>query len=393
MKPSARPVRLGVLAALALCPNTGTARVPLHEGDTSTLTLGGYVRTVTAWTRAAHAPTPTLTWLELDDPVEVGSHAAIGRLELRLAVADVTADVHSRLQWSQGASGLVGAGVTPTPDRSLDTETALTETDDGATLTHDLDRASVRLFLGEIDLSLGRQAIAWGHSTLFLVGDVWAPFSPFELDAGQRRGVDGARAILGLGDRWELDLLVADRGRAEDVSGGVRATAYLDAGDVFVSGGKSFEDVFVGAGGTLSLDTLTPRGEVLAAWDTDDDAVQRPKVTLGVDWFESSDLMLGAEAHYNGPGRDLEAVSRGETFLVETWYAGGLVAWKPYELATLSLTAMTNVTDPSVLLAWSAAYEMATDVELGLGGFHGVGAAGEFGGYPHAAFLQLAAYL
>lgn len=380
------------LALLSSAP--AHARIALVEGDTLTADLGGYLRMFSAWQRVAEVPSGDLSGtVELPEPLELAVHASIARAELKVGLGEhLTVEAHSRFQWNQGQATLVGAGVTPTPSRTVDTESELVDATN-ATLTHDLDRAVLRLYLGEVDVSLGRQAVTWGTSNVLRVADVWTQFSPFDVDTSQKRGVDAARAVIAVGQSAEIDAVLVDRGSTEDLSGGVRGTLYLAFGDAYVGAAKLWEELAVMGGLSTEVDAFKLRGEALWAWDTDADEAQRPRVTLGVDWFYSGDLVLGVEGHHNGPGKDLDALERGELYLVDRWYAGGYASYKLHELLTLTLSPLVNLTDPSTLLSWGLGYSVQQDVDVGLGGFHGVGDGLEFGAYPHVVYLQLSAFL
>ncbi len=72
---------------------------------------------------------------------------------------------------------------------------------------------------------------------------------------------------------------------------------------------------------------------------------------------------------------------------------------------------MVNLLDPSGLLTWKVGWDVAEDVSVGLGGFHGLGKGmavlpsetgtadllpalgSEMGAYGHTVFLDLSAYL
>ncbi len=387
-------------ALLLLLPGLALARVPLYEGPTAQLAAAGYVRMFSA------AQEQHLLG-------ESALHTTILRAELKLSDDWGAVEAHSRVQWFQGAASLLGAGVTPAPQRTVDTHSELLtlgpDEAPTATLDHDLDRAQVSLFLGGTDLTAGRQAITWGTSTLFTVADVWAAFSPFDLDTSQKRGVDALRATTGLGERFELDLVLADRGSLEDLSGGARLTAYLSKADLYLALARLWTSLNALAGLSAEVGEYKLRAEISEALD--EGTLRAPRATLGVDYYASGDLFLGAELHYNGLGVDRARMERGELFLGGSLYAGALASWKPWTLVTLSLTPMLLLDDGSALLSWSAGYEVAESVDLGLGGFHGFGpdsgrleladladqdAALEkstsFVNWPQLVYLQLAAF-
>ena len=416
-------VVLGVSAAPA------QARIALHEGESVQLTLGGYFRALTAYMAPDTDAVPELVYRiqkQPPPPDELGIAAQVTRIELKLSVLDVmSVEVHNRFYWQlmtnplPAASGMgMGVGVSVAPNRSLDTQTDILSSSTHL-LQHDLDRLALRFFLGGVDLYVGRQAVSWGVSNLFPVADLWTTFSPFDLDNSQKRGVDAIRVVSGFASGAELDVLVVDRGALDEQSGwedigvGAKATFYLDFGDVYVAAAKQWEEIGLVAGVTWNLDTVKLRLEALGAYDWRAGEMQLPRVTLGLDWFQSGDLVMGLEGHFNGAGAQADAyedygthlqssapLSRGEVYLLGRWYTGAYITYKPHELVTLSTSTMVNLTDPTAILVWSVAYELAQDVDVQVGGFHGLGSGLEygdgggleFGAYGQMFYVQLAAF-
>ncbi len=393
-----------VAAALALASATAgpaSARTSLVESEAASLTLGGYVTTL-----GGVLSPPELGPLAL--PSDVGLSMSVLRLEWRLGLGEwATLDVHDRfaqvvMSDDVGAVGL-GLGVTPAPERTVELESHLVDRPTHQ-LTHDLDRLSLELYLGAVDLTLGRQAISWGSSQLFSTVDLFSAFSPFDLDTSQRRGVDGVRALLSPAENVELDVLVVDRGALEDLSGGARATWYGATGDLWAAMGYAWERPFAAAGLSHELDTVKLRGE---AFGTPEAA---PRVSAGMDWFQSEG-MLAVELHMNGDGRagstttqhflkPSDAMLHGETFLVGRWYAGALGVWTPNPELSLSASVLSNLVDPSALAILGFMYAPSSDASLTIGGFLPLGAEpdgleikSEMGTWARMAYVRLDLYL
>jgi len=405
---------LGVaLLAVSLAPARASAAVTLLEQGDTTLTLGGYARTLGGVQRIRVEDSETAKALGL--PNHVGINASVLRAEWTLSVGPwATVEVHNRLYLqvlseASQAAGAMGIGVTRAPRRWLDVRHAVYE-DSRLQLEHDLDRLVARLYLGPLDVTVGRQAISWGTSLLFPVADVWAPFSPFELDTSQKRGIDALRMLTTVADGAERELVVADRGSLRDLSGGARLTWYAPFGDLYGAVGKLWNEGLFAAGVSKELDTFKLRGEGALPLDLDRGELLLPRVTLGVDWFRP-ELVLGLEAHYNGsgvwPDRYLEhaatsaVVSRGEAYLLGRWYLGLVTSWQPSELVSVAGSVIANLRDPSAVGSLALTYKPSQDAALTVGVFQGFGKpprldppsiASEMGSFGGLYYAELAAF-
>lgn len=414
-------------AALLVVAAGGAAHadVPLIERDGGSFVLGGYVRTLAGVQTYEH-------WEGLDALVPdsvFGQGAGVARLEWTGTVGDrLTLDLHQRLLFraeSRSLAGFdsgLGVGVSEPPEANLDLRTVLLEAGgDGGGRTyaeHDIDRLSVRVYLDRADLTVGRQAVAWGNSLLFPVADVWTRFSPFELDTMERRGVDGFRVLASPGSRWELDGVAVDRGAFEDLGVGVRGTRYGARSDVWLGAAKTWEEVFAAGGWARDLGKATVRGEAMVPLgygaESGDSGAEPglPRATVGVDHYRSR-LALSGELHFSGAGAapdgDYAAHvagsaphARREVYLLGRYYAGASASWEATPVVRLSLASLVNLGDPSAILTPSLSWQAADDVELGLGGFVPIGAnpvvdlanprlRSEFGSAPYFVYGQLVA--
>lgn len=401
---------LCLIASVVAAPSLTDAATPLFEAENAQLDVSGYVRSLAGVQRVTY---DTLGLI----PEDTGMSTSVLRLAWHLDAWDwLTVDVHDRflLTISSNSSSLadtnLGIGATASPERTLDLMSTIVE-ENGLLFSHDLDRFAIRIFTDPADIVVGRQAITWGSATLFGVSDVWAQFSPFDLDTSQKPGIDAVRVITLPWDTVELDFVLADRGSLEDLSGGVRANLWLGAYDVFVASAKTFDDVILAAGVTTDVDSFTLRLEGILPYDTSDSDLELPRATIGFDFF-SSDVFLTVEYHFNGSGVEgsdeyvahfeSATITQGQTYLMGQHYAGAALSYTPWELITLSTSAMTNLTDPSVILTFAAAYSVASDVDISLGSYVTFGEAptialppvlnSEFGTYPDLYYLFVSAY-
>lgn len=346
-----------VLAAFGLLGAAhASAQTTILERPGVALELGGYVRSLTGVSRTGYAPPPGIDRT-------VGFNAEVLRLAWVLRAGDaVVVEVHQRVQ-SQATSSdagfgatVAGFGVSAVPGRSVDLSTDLVRRDQ-VRAWHDIDRLALTLYTGAGDVTVGRQAITWGNASLFPVADLWAQFSPFELDTEEKPGVDAVRWLSYPGDRWEIDVVAADRGRRDDFSAGVRATLSLPWADVYAAGGKFWNQAIALGGISAPVGNTTLRAEAALPWDLDTDERTRVRATVGVDWV-SGGLLLGGEYHYNGIGASgpdgyAEVLAdprfaRGESYSLGRHYLGGLGSLSlAGDQVQVTLSSLVNVRDPS----------------------------------------------
>lgn len=382
-------VLLGIVAALGV-PGGAEAQTGPEESP-FTVSVGGYVHTVTGIQDTGY-------------PVPGGDRRSafngeVLRLRWRGSHDDwLLVDVHQRLQVRAStasdafAGGVAGIGVTREPGRAVDLEWDWI-TDDRLRVWHDLDRASVTVYTSLADVTVGRQGISWGTSLLFPVVDLWAPFSPFELDTEVRPGVDAVRALGYPLPGLEVDAVVADRGGRDAWSGGVRATGSLASADVYGAVARVWNETVVGGGMTWLFETVRARGEVLLPRNLDTDRWEDPRATAGVDWLGTR-LTLSAEYHFNGlgtsePERYLDvitgdAVARGETYFLGRHYLGGLASWTvdDDERFHIDGSVLVNLADPSSAFFPTLRWAPGQSTSVSLGGLFTVGDEPAFPGGP-----------
>jgi hypothetical protein len=392
------------------------AEVPIVDGEELQFGLGGYLRVLSALQNIDY---DTLGLF----PEETALGMSVVRMEWGLSIGwDVSVDIHQRLFWrlSSEDSLLLGAGLglgsTAAPERFLDARETLTE-GDRYSLEHDIDRFVIRLYLDAMDLYIGRQAIRWGHTTLFPVADLWGQFSPFELDTTEKRGVDAARVIISIDDETELELLIGEKAdpaldsEVSSIATGARLNLFMNFGDLTFATAKIWNEVLFFAGVTADLDDLGLRFDAVVPWHSDEEVVRLPRLTLGLDYF-ATDLILTTEVHFNGLGVSdsseyltqfsHESIGRGESYLLGRFYAGTALLYRLTELVSATVSVLANLQDPSAIAALGLDYSVSEDADITVGGFLPIGASpvisltpeinSEFGTYARQLYVQVAAY-
>jgi hypothetical protein len=274
---------------------------------------------------------------------------------------------------------------------------------------HNIDRAYAQFRPAFGDITLGRQAIAWGSSRVVSPTDVLVPFGVTDLDREERFGIDALRMRIPLGALSELDVgyVAGEEMRWERSAAYVRGRWWLWSTDIAPLVAAVRGQLLLGLDLTRSiggfgtwLEAAYVFNNVVSDEDRlpDDDYVRG---TVGADYSITAKLYGFAEYHFSSAGtatpRDFFSVLRspaftdGGVFLVGRHY---IIPGATYQFTALlsgALQLLYNVSDTSVLLSPSIEYNIRTDVYLSLGAFVGFGEeadrreglGSEFGGvYP-----------
>ncbi len=400
-----------ILILLLAAHGQARAQIPVLDSGPVALDLTGYVRSLTA-VHDAGFDLPSVDR-------RTGLNAEVVRLKWQARHGErVVLDVHNRLQLdvstAQTAFGesVAGFGVSAVPGRTIELDARLIE-EEGLHLWHDVDRLALTVYTEIADVTVGRQAITWGISSLFPVADLWARFSPFELDTEEKPGIDAVRALSYPGEGLELDVVVADRGRRDDWSAGARLTAQLRSADVWGGVGKFWNEILAMAGAGWLFDQTKVRAEAVLPWNLDGDTLDLPRMTVGADWL-SAKVSLSGEYHFNGVGvEDASAYAarladpqfaRGESYYLGRHYVGGLVSWAVdrQERVRVSGTVLVNLTDPSAALTPVVSYDVGQNTSMSIGTLQTLGQRplvavpprirSEYGTYGTLWFTRLSVY-
>jgi hypothetical protein len=402
-----------LVATLGLIPpgRDLSGQFTLYQKGETSIDLGGYVRSLT------QLYDPGYDIPDVEDR-ESGIHAEVIRLKWNIRFGEsVLLEVHNRLQAqiSSSESGLgestVGFGVSVIPGRRWDLSTVFVD-QERLRVWHDFDRLSLTWYTDFADITVGRQAITWGISNVYPVTDLWAQFSPFELDTEEKPGVDAVRLLNYTVSDMELDLVLADRGSSRNFSAGARASLSLPWTDLYLGGGKFWREVIGLAGISAPLGSYKLRAEGALPYDLDGNDFCLPRVTFGVDWL-GGETMLSAEYNFNGIGAtDAEdyigvledpRYAQGETYFLGRHNLGGLASWTPgNDRLSLALSALWNLQDPSAAFVPNLTYDFGQNTRLSAGALLSFGDTplfepepqlrSEFGTYGDFVFTTLSVY-
>jgi len=135
-----------------------------------------------------------------------GRHGS--RVTSEIAYENRIRDVVNGAWQAAGSTGVLPSEASA-PYRLSQLDEAVTVRGNVFSHRHELDRAYVAVHNTRGELTVGRQAVGLGRGILFGAVDIFAPFSPLEVDREWRRGIDAVHAEYYLSPTSSLSLIGA----------------------------------------------------------------------------------------------------------------------------------------------------------------------------------------
>lgn len=231
--------------------------------DDGTLDLTAALRSTLVVTRA---PDDVALFPRRDDAISLWRFRLMA--DVRPGEAwHLAAAYEQRLAMSSGSPALAGFGVLPAdaaaPYRLTQLDGQLSA---GAVHTwrHEIDRFSVGYRTSHVNATIGRQAIGWGRGALFSAVDLFAPFSPLELDREWRRGIDALRAELSFSPQLSADVVAAAGDSVDSSTFAARVRGYRGALDFELVAGWRAQDLVAGVTSSAAVSDAELHGELAA---------------------------------------------------------------------------------------------------------------------------------
>ncbi|HET9361768.1 MAG TPA: hypothetical protein VFO58_18580 [Vicinamibacterales bacterium] len=395
---------------------TAAAAAQEREAESPSLTVRTSVKATGLLSRSPNAP-------------ELFPERTAGESMLRLRVEPEIRTIGSttfslayeqRLRYASAPMvGIAALGILPselaTPFRIEPLVWRVSESANGV-WRHEIDRANAQVHLRRADLTIGRQSIGWGRGVMFTSVDLFAPFSPLEVDREWRPGVDAVRADVKLTDRSSIDLVGAFGDTLDRSAFAARARGYAGTIDVEVVGGRRGQDLFGGVTSSAAVGDAEVHGEAAAfrvPSGIDHDVVWKVVVGGAYRFPIGSGILAYAEYHYSGFGAAhpeailvllttpsfLERFVRGDMQILSRHAVGVTGSYEVSPEITYSGQWLHNPGDRSGIVAPSMTYTFNDAVSL-LGGVYvpygrppeGGLLRSEYGASPQSALLQLRLY-
>ncbi|MBN2590479.1 MAG: hypothetical protein JXA96_11510 [Sedimentisphaerales bacterium] len=175
---------------------------------------------------------------------------------------------------------------------------------------HEIDRAYIAMHPKWGQATIGRQGIGLGRGTIFSAVDIFAPFSPLEVDREWRRGVDAIRIEKNMSDTSSVELICAFGESWEKSALLGRARGYIGDIDGELLFGKRARDTFVAGVISASVMDAEVHSE-LAFFRTHE---EQPESGLFSNRHETAKFVLGSSYTFN--------IGNGLTWLTEYHYSG-----------------------------------------------------------------------
>ena len=287
-------------------------------------------------------------------------------------------------------------------------------------LFQNLDRASIAYGADFGDITIGRQAIAWGSARVVNPTDVVAPYAYNQLDTEDRIGVDAIRVQIPIGVLGEFDTgyVFGENLALEKSAFFLRSQLNAIETDfsIILLGFREHLmtgfDIARGIGGAGFW--LEAAYVYANAFNNENgEAENYLRASIGLDYSFSGVAYGFIEYHLSGAGAgepedyldnlSQPAYTDGAVYLMGRHYFVPGLTYQITPLISLSGVILSNVSDLSVFPSLQVEYNLAQDIYLSAGGFIGIGKRpetedeetqfrSEFGGYSSFYFLSFRIY-
>jgi len=372
------------------------------------------------------------TIIDLPYPNEPVIGAVVNRLRLNLAYAptdrlsfDLSYDFAVRIQDPSLFSDLpVGVTIDSPSYRVADLDSPVYPDENDSVGSfgsfQNLDRALVQFSTDFVDISIGRQAIAWGSARVINPTNLLAPYTYNELDTEDRIGTDAIRIRIPVGVMGELDAGYVFGQDFEFDKSAFFFRGQLNAAET------DFSALLLGFREHIMVGFDVARGIGGAGFwfegayvylntfdDVDGDADNYLQASVGLDYSFSRATYGLIAYHFSGAGAKRPedyrtnatqpAYTDGAVYLMGRHYLAPGLIFQITPLITLSGQMLWNISDLAALIAPQLEYNLAQDIYLAVGGFKGIGKRpngdiaeeqfrSEFGEYPNLFFSSFRIY-
>ncbi|MBE9504372.1 MAG: hypothetical protein IME96_09375 [Proteobacteria bacterium] len=248
---------------------------------------------------------------------------------------------------------------------------------------HSLHRGYGKIKSGDVDLTIGRQRIAWGRGWFFSPLDIFNPLSPTAIERGERDGVDGVVLELSSGIASKASLVYLPMKNSSDTFA-AKVDTLIGSYDIALTAGSHVGVDFIGADFTGYVGDAGFKGEL--AFSRENHVDNLSWLLSGNYGFDNS-LTIMVEYFYNDGG-SLHPISYGGEN-----YIGVDVGYDLTPLTRFENLLILNLMDGSRFYSPFLASSLRENMDLTLGIQLFAGDTGnEFGGLENLAYAQFSLF-
>jgi len=279
-------------------------------------------------------------------------------------------------------------------------------------LMQNLDRLLLTMSTSSMDISAGRQPIAFGSAHVINPTDIIAPFTYDTIAKEELVGVDLVRVKTPLSEMGELDMGVVfgDDFKPEKSAAFIRMKTYQLQTDISFMAMAFRENILFGIDLARSI---AGAGAWLEAAQTLAEGASGEnyfRLSVGADYRFTDGLYTYIEYHYSGAGTGspenyFDAIAEtaftdGAVYLFGRHYVVPGLIYEITPLLIFNARALINVEDRSVLGSTGFEYNLVADVYVNIGTCVGLGdessdpsrPENEFGLYPDVYYTSVNIY-
>ncbi|MFQ5864501.1 MAG: hypothetical protein ACE5IW_04640 [bacterium] len=254
-----------------------------------------------------------------------------------------------------------------------------------------LFRAFTTIYTERVQITLGRQRIAWGTGFAWNPTDLLNPFNPAAIELEEKAGVDAVHVSVPLGALSRFEAAYAPGRNRLKSSLAFRVSSNFIGYDISVMGGNFRNAKVLGGDFAGYIGGAGFRGEFAYTWKPGHSNYFR--AILNADYNFPNDIYTFVEFYFNGQGStnkkdyDIYALLSGQTFNLAKHYLAASVAKNLTPLISLNFYGIFNLNDKSYLAGPALTYSLATNLEIAVSAYFFIGASdSEFGAQKNSYF-------
>jgi len=262
-------------------------------------------------------------------------------------------------------------------------------------VSHFIDRLYYRHDFNFIEITAGRQRVAWGTGRVWNPTDFFNPINPAAFAKIEKDGVDAFLAKINMGNFTDLSLVYnpAEKWRVNNF--GYRFRTNFSEFDVSATGGFFNQRILIGGDFAGNFFGGGIRGEGILSMAKADVHDAFVKYIAGIDYQFSPRFYALAEYHYNGEGKsdkedyDIERLGEGKILNVGRNYLTFQGSYLLHPLVTATAGWTMNIDDMSNYINFLISCSVSDEIAISAGGqtFFGEKLS-EFWYYPSGIYLK-----